>query len=136
MQAKKVNGKHTVTGDVVFVFAAWHVSVLQGFLVDRRRSAVFSTAIRLPLLHARFGFGLRPYSLRVCQVLAFSEVCLGCLWLLGQAAARGAAFLTIAAGDVLCARRRRFFGVFWLARLSVAVAPVSRISTVDEARKK
>ena len=62
-------------------------------------------------------------------MLALSEICLGCLRLLGQAvtllvALLVTALLAISTGDVRCALLRRFFGVFRLARLSIAITPI------------
>ena len=67
-------------------------------------------------------------------MLALGEICLRCLRLLGQAETLVAAFLAIATGDVLCALLRRFFGIFRLARLFIAVVPPFSIR--DEEKKK
>ena len=54
-------------------------------------------------------------------MLALGEIRLGCLWLLRQAETLVTAILAKATGDVLCTLLRRFFGIYTLARLSVAV---------------
>jgi hypothetical protein len=123
---KLTEKKHTMLRNVVFVSATWHIiSGLQGFLMDGGRSAEF--IIRPPLLYARVECSLRLYSLRVCQVLAFCEVWLRRLRLLGQAMAQVAAFLAKAGAS---------FVVLRFAGLSVAMVTVWPISTIDEAMKK
>ena len=54
-------------------------------------------------------------------MLALDEIRLGCLGLLGQAETLVTAILAKATGDVLCALLCRFFGIYTLARLSIAV---------------
>jgi hypothetical protein len=125
---KLTEKKHTMLRNVVFVSATWHIiSGLQGFLMDGGRGAEFIMTIRPPLLYARVECSLRLYSLRVCQVLALSEVWLRCLRLLGQAVAQVAAFLAKAGAS---------FVVLRFAGLSVAMITVSLISTIEEAKKK
>ena len=70
-------------------------------------------------------------------MLAVGEIRLGCLRLLGQAEflIRVAAFLTIATSDVHCALLRRYFGVFWLARLIIAVVAVPQSVSVMKKRQ-